>query len=94
MEEDDEIGDSRAVNAAIRSAKKSAQPAKIGVPEKRSSQSSKSKAKKRRTKVTARTGGAFERDLGQKSGGEGVRAKKGDVIGGMGKKSGKRRRHT
>lgn len=88
MEEDEEMGDSKSVNAAIRSAKKSARPAKIGVPERRST--SKLKAKKSgRPKVRAKVGGAFERDIGQK--GEGVRAKKGDKIGGMGKKGGKRK---
>lgn len=92
MEDDEELGDDGAVKAAIRSAKKAARPAKIGVPEKRAVKS-KSKSKKSKTKVTTRrAGGAFDQDLGQKGSGgkghEGVRAKKGDVIGGMSKKKG------
>jgi len=80
------------MNAAIRSAKKAARPAKIGVPEKRMS---KSKGKSGPIKVKARAGGAFDRDIEQKAGNsgrrEGVRAKRGDAIGGMGKKGGKRK---
>lgn len=96
-EEDEEMGDEKALNAAIRSAKKSARPNKIGVLEKRVVKLSKGKAKKSARKVTARTGGAFDRDLGQKasSGGgrtEGVRAKKSDAVGGMGKKKGGKRK--
>lgn len=85
MEEDEEMADGGAVKAAIRSAKKSARPKKIGILEK---PVSKTKDKKpRRTRVTARTGGAFDRDQGQMVGrGEGVRAKKGDAIGRMGKR--------
>lgn len=94
-EDDEELGDRGAVHASIRSAKKAARPAKIGVPEKRPT---KSKGKDRKSgpkKVTARAGGAFDRDFGQKGGAaaspgrrEGVRAKKGDTVGGMGKKKG------
>ncbi|KAF7969342.1 hypothetical protein HWV62_27671 [Athelia sp. TMB] len=91
-EDDDELGDRGAVHAAIRSAKKAARPAKIGVPEKRPTKS-KSKVRKSGPKrVTARAGGAFDSDIGQKGGSagrrEGVRAKKGDTVGGMGKKKG------
>lgn len=87
IEEDEEAGDEKALKAAIRSAKKSARPSKIGVPEKRPSKGFKSKGKPRR--VTSHTGGAFERDIDQKAGRrEGVRAKKGDAIGRMGKKGG------
>lgn len=90
-EEDEEMGDEKVLKAAIRSAKKAARPSKIGIPEKRPSKSSKVKAKKTGRKVT-RSGGAFERDLGQKvAHNEGVRAKKGDAVGGMGKKGGKRK---
>jgi ATP-dependent RNA helicase DDX27 len=96
IEDDEELDDGGAVKAAIRSAKKAARPAKIGVPDKRPSKS-KGKAKKSGPKkVTARAGGAFDRDFGQKgeSGGrrEGVRAKKGDAIGGMGKSKGGKRK--
>ncbi|KAH7930992.1 DEAD-domain-containing protein [Leucogyrophana mollusca] len=89
IEEDKELGDSGAVNAAIRLAKKEGRPTKIGLPMNKNAKSSKRIKSSRKTRVTARTGGAFDRDLSQKTGrGEGVRAKKGDVIGGMGKKKG------
>lgn len=91
-EDDEELGDSGAMHAAIRSAKKAARPTKIGVPEKRPSKSRSKDRKAGPKKVTARAGGAFERDFGQKgsAGGrrEGVRAKRGDTVGGMGKKKG------
>lgn len=94
MEEDEEAGDSGAVKAAIRSAKKAARPAKIGVPEKRLSKSKGKNKKPGTQKVTARAEGVFDRDSGQKNvtGGyrEGVRAKKGDAVGKMGKRGGKR----
>ncbi|KAF8216222.1 DEAD-domain-containing protein [Mycena galopus ATCC 62051] len=76
MEEDKELDDDRATQAAIRSAKKSARTPKIGVPIPRPAVK---KAKRSsRNKVTGRAGGAFDRDLGQKgsSFGEGVRSKK------------------
>ncbi|KAJ7597056.1 DEAD-domain-containing protein [Mycena floridula] len=88
MEEDEEAGDSRSMNAAIRSAKKSARPSKIGIPEKRNNKStgkSKSKGTRRPAKVTSRSGGAFEKDLSGHR--EGVRAKKGDAVGRAGKKT-------
>jgi ATP-dependent RNA helicase DDX27 len=95
IEDDKELGDSTAVKAAIRSAKKAARPAKIGVPDKRPSKSN-GKAKRPGQKVTPRSGSGFDRDFGQKgeSSGtrEGVRAKKGDTIGGMGKKKGGKRK--
>jgi ATP-dependent RNA helicase DDX27 len=90
MEEDQELGDDRATQAAIRSAKKSARPPKIGIQIPRPPTK---KAKRSSRKVTARTGGAFDRDFGQKgSGGEGVRSKKGDAPGRLGKKIGKRKK--
>jgi len=86
MEEDKEMGDSGALKAAVRSAKKSARPTKIGIPERRTAKSTKSKKGK-----LARAGKVFDKDLGQKSGhGEGVRAKKGDAVGGM--KKGRKQR--
>lgn len=95
-DDDEELGDGGAVNAAIRSAKKASRPAKIGVPEKRPSKSKGNSRKSGPKRVTARAGGAFDRDLGQKAGGggrrEGVRAKKGDAVGGMGKKKGGKRK--
>ncbi|KAJ7487619.1 DEAD-domain-containing protein [Mycena galericulata] len=92
MAEDEELGDDRATKAAIRSAKKSARPAKIGVQVPR--KPNKKAGRNGRKKITARTGGAFDRDLGQKGGnsGEGVRAKKGDAVGRVGKKLGKRKK--
>ncbi|KAJ4486180.1 DEAD-domain-containing protein [Lentinula aciculospora] len=91
-EEDEEIGNEGAMKSAIRSAKKSIRPSKIGVPERRPLKSSKTKEKKKiRRKTALGKGGAFERDLGQ-SRHEGARAKKGDIIGGMGKKKGSKRK--
>ncbi|KAJ7783807.1 DEAD-domain-containing protein [Mycena maculata] len=91
-EEDEELGDDGATKAAIRSAKKSARPTKIGVLVPR--KPTKKAARNAHKKVTARTGGAFDRDLGHKGGssGEGVRSKKGDAVGRMGKKIGKRKK--
>ena len=97
MEEDaDETG---AIKAAIRAAKKTQRPAKIG--EKQPSLPSskqKSKDKARKAKSISRSTSVFDKDLGQRAGAsssaaarEGVRAKKGDKIGGMGKKGGKRK---
>ena len=76
MEEDNELGDNKSLNAAIRSAKKAARPAKIGVPERKDS-----KPPKKR-KVSVRSGNTFDSDFGQKmkSRGEGVRSKKGDTV--------------
>ncbi|KAI0365236.1 DEAD-domain-containing protein [Pilatotrama ljubarskyi] len=93
MEEDD-AAESGAIRAAVRSAKKASRPAKIGEPERRPASSKKKDKKKaaRSKRVTKQKGGAFEKDLGQRPVREGVRAKKGDVIGGMGKKKGGKRK--
>jgi ATP-dependent RNA helicase DDX27 len=89
MEEEDKVGNDAAVKAAIRSAKKSARPAKIGVAQ---AALPNRRKKKSGTKVAFRTGSAFERDLEPRIGrGEGVRAKKGDAIAGIGRKGGKRK---
>ncbi|KAF9229305.1 DEAD-domain-containing protein, partial [Gyrodon lividus] len=81
MEADKEFGDSNALNAAIRSAKKAARPGKMGNPP--------SKSLTQKAKVTSRARGVFEQDLsGKRVRGEGTRAKKGDAIGGMGKRKG------
>ncbi|KAI0669913.1 DEAD-domain-containing protein [Trametes maxima] len=92
--EEDEAPESGAIRAAVRSAKKASRPAKIGEPERRPAQSKKKDKKKaaRSKSVTKPKGGAFEKDLGQRPVREGVRAKKGDVIGGMGKKKGGKRK--
>ncbi|KAK1230881.1 nucleolar DEAD-box protein required for synthesis of 60S ribosomal subunit [Marasmius sp. AFHP31] len=87
MEEDAEADDGGAMKAAIRSAKKASRPAKLGEPE-RKAPASKSKSKKRNRSKVSRGGGSFDKDFGDKASSrhEGVRAKKGDAIGGMGKK--------
>ena len=91
MEED--AAETGAIRAAVRSAKKSLRPAKIGEPERRQVSTKRDKKKAARTKsVTKPRGGAFEKDMGQRAAREGVRAKKGDVIGGMGKKKGGKRK--
>jgi ATP-dependent RNA helicase DDX27 len=91
LEADKELGETGAVNAAIRSAKKAARPAKIGIPDHRNVPASK---RTKTRKGASRTGGnIFDRDLSSKPArGEGVRAKKGDAIGGMGKRKGGKRR--
>ncbi|KAI8995616.1 DEAD-domain-containing protein [Trametes punicea] len=92
--EEDDAAESGAIRAAVRSAKKASRPAKIGEPERRPP-SSRKKDKKRATRsktITKQKGSAFEKDLGQRPVREGVRAKKGDVIGGMGKKKGGKRK--
>lgn len=92
--EEDEPAESGAIRAAVRSAKKASRPAKIGEPERRPGASKKRDKKKaaRSKSVTKRKSGAFEKDLGQRPAREGVRAKKGDIIGGMGKKKGGKRK--
>ncbi|KAG2752414.1 DEAD-domain-containing protein [Suillus brevipes Sb2] len=91
LEADKELGETGAVNAAIRSAKKAARPAKIGIPEHRNVPASKrTKARKGASKTGGNT---FDRDLSSKvARGEGVHAKKGDAIGGMSKRKGGKRR--
>ncbi|PSS37722.1 hypothetical protein PHLCEN_2v415 [Hermanssonia centrifuga] len=82
-----------AIRAAVRSAKKASKPAKIGEPQKKAPPSGKKgRDKKNRRKTMSRVGGAFEKDMGQRAVQEGVRAKKGDVIGGMNKKKGGKRK--
>lgn len=87
-EEDDDGG---AMDASIRSAKKAARPSKIGAPENRPTKKTKSKPK-RVTGGSKATKG-FDQDMGQRSKGstqEGTRAKKGDTVGRVGKKKGKK----
>jgi len=84
-EEDKELGDNKSLNAAIRSAKMAARPAKIGVPERKDSASPKKKRK-----ALTRSGNRFDSDFGRKSKSrEGVRAKKGDTVK-LGKTGGKK----
>jgi len=88
MEEDAVDGNSGAMDAAIRTAKKTSRPSKIGEPERRPQKIKDKKGKK----MTSRRGGAFDRDLGDKTiRHEGVRAKRGDAIGGMKSKGAKRK---
>lgn len=92
LEEDKDINDGMAVNAAIRASKRASRPKPVGFSDPGNSKPS-SKAQKKRnsnSKVTSRAGGAFERDLGQKR--EGIRAKKGDAIGKKVKRKGKKTR--
>ncbi|KAI0695597.1 DEAD-domain-containing protein [Cytidiella melzeri] len=89
MEED--AVETGAIRAAVRSAKKSMRPAKIGVQQPSLPQK-KSKRKNDRAGTKAKAGSkgssGFDKEMGQRTAREGVRAKKGDVIGGMGKKKG------
>lgn len=85
MEED--AVETGAIRAAVRSAKKSIKPAKIGEPLRGLPQTKKVRNSKV-NKTKSRTGAGFDAEMGQRQAREGVRAKKGDVIGGMGKKKG------
>ncbi|KAH0590710.1 nucleolar DEAD-box protein required for synthesis of 60S ribosomal subunit, variant 2 [Termitomyces sp. 'cryptogamus'] len=77
IEEDAKSGEEKAVDAAIRLAKKSARPAKIGFPQR----PTKSKSKNKVRKVISNAKEVFDYDLEGKFGKrEGVRAKKNDAI--------------
>ncbi len=92
MEEDD-AGETGAIKAAVRAAKKSYKPGKIGEPERKvPSKASKKSARKRPTKSTGPGKGKFDKEMGQRPAREGVRSKKSDIIGGMGKKKGGKRK--
>lgn len=89
MEVDKEIGDSASLNAAIRATKKAAKGGKIGEALKKGPTRMKHNSK---SKTRSRTASVFEQDLSaKKARGEGARAKKGDTIGGMGKRKGGKR---
>jgi ATP-dependent RNA helicase DDX27 len=95
MEEDKSNGEVGTIAASIRSAKKAQRPAKIGEAQSKFlTKSDKARQKKTQKKQGARRRNAgFEREMGQKSvRTEGVRATKGDKIGGMGKKKGGKRK--
>jgi ATP-dependent RNA helicase DDX27 len=83
-EEDEERGDIGAISASVRAAKKTQRPVKIGEAQPKRQQAK--KVAKRKKAAGRVTGASFERDLGQKGAREGVRARKGDVIAGIGKK--------
>ncbi|KAF5390357.1 hypothetical protein D9757_002906 [Collybiopsis confluens] len=89
-DEDAELGNESTTRAAVRSAKKSMRPSKIGEPERRLGKTSKEKKKKARGKLGKK--GGFERDLGVQNRHEGARAKKSDTVGGMNKKKGPKRK--
>jgi len=86
--EEDET-DQRAIGASIRNAKKAMKPAKIGMPE-----AGPQRAKARKMQGTSKKQkhpSSFDRDLGQRTKTEGVRAKKGDSVGRAGKRPRKSR---
>ena len=85
--EDDET-DQRAIGASIRGAKKAMRPTKIGVLEPKPQNS---KAKKLRGGPKQRSASSFDRDLGQRTKTEGIRAKRGDSVGRAGKRPRKSR---
>ena len=89
MEVDKEIGDNANLNAAIRSAKKAAKPGKIGMA---LSKGPTQRKHGQKSKARSSTVSTFEQDLSTRSArSEGIRAKKGDAVAGMGKrKNGKR----
>lgn len=89
IEMDKELGNSAGLNAAIRSAKRAARPGKIGVAlskgPTRLKHDPKRKAKSHKSSV-------FEQDLSaRRAHSEGARAKKGDAIGGTGKRKDRQR---
>lgn len=103
LKEDAEMGETGAVKAAIRSAKRASRPNKIGVGENprdarkgskgRSNSKSRRQGKKKKERVSKI---GFQKELGvnRKSaagGREGTRAKKGDAIGSGKKKGGPRK---
>ena len=87
MEEDET--DQRSIGASIRNAKKAMRPTKIGMPEARPQ---KTKGKKVRAEPKKqKNASSFDRDLGQRTKTEGLRAKKGDAVGRAGKRPRKSR---
>ena len=87
MEEDET--DQRDIGASIRGAKKAMRPTKIGMPEARlhKPKAKKSRGESKRQKSRS----SFDRDLGQRTKAEGIRAKKGDSVGRAGKRARKSR---
>ncbi len=85
-EMDEELGDTGAVGASIRAAKKASRPVKITEPERRASSNKKRKLDKPK-KTRVGTAG-FERDAGKKGSAsrEGMRAGRSDGVGLGGKK--------
>ncbi|KAL5534195.1 DRS1 [Sanghuangporus baumii] len=91
----EDAGETASVRAAVRNAKKSSRPTKIGLPESRKQKPGKAKsAEKKKRKVGRVTGkqGVFEREMGEKRKShvsEGVRSSKADRIGAIGRKGSK-----
>ncbi|KAI6047626.1 DEAD-domain-containing protein [Pisolithus marmoratus] len=85
LEAEKDSGEKGAIDAAIRSAKREARTGKVLGKTKPIG-----RRKKAVPKVTSRVGSAFTLDLSAKARREGIRARKGDKIGGMGRKGGKR----
>ncbi|KAI0033160.1 DEAD-domain-containing protein [Vararia minispora EC-137] len=88
--EDESVSDRKGVDAAIRSAKKATRPTKIGLPEPAMPKKPKLKVRKGAKAGKKKDVGTFEEESGRRTKGEGVRAKKGDAIGGT-KKGGRRK---
>jgi ATP-dependent RNA helicase DDX27 len=86
MEDDDERGDTAAIGASIRAAKKTQRPVRIGEAQPKPASGKKAAKQKKKAARVSGAGASFDRELGQKGAREGVRARKGDAIGGMGKK--------
>ena len=66
MEEEKESGDKHAINAAIRLAKRTNRPLKIGIPEKHPSKRSGQKNKRR---TSGRKKGGFDSEMGSRKAG-------------------------
>ncbi|KAJ3509447.1 hypothetical protein NLJ89_g5219 [Agrocybe chaxingu] len=80
-EDDKEANDGKALNAAIRSAKKASRPQKIGVPERRDSKPAKRKRKRKTFGRPSKSGSTFEGDMGKRpKAREGIRSHKGDAV--------------
>jgi ATP-dependent RNA helicase DDX27 len=89
MMEDKEEGNAGAMAAAIRSAKKTIRPVKIGEIQPKTKAT---KGKKRKGPRASAAG--FDRDMGSAKSREGARARKTDAVGGMGKKTKHKPRKT
>ncbi|KIO08266.1 hypothetical protein M404DRAFT_14340 [Pisolithus tinctorius Marx 270] len=85
LDAEKESGEKGAIDAAIRSAKREARAGKISKIQPRTGG-----RKKAIPKITSRAGSAFAQDLSVKARREGIRARKGDKIGGMSRKGGRR----
>lgn len=70
MEEEKESGDKPAIDAAIRLAKRTNRPSKIGIPEKHASKRSGQKNKRRTS--GRKKGGGFDSEMGSRKAGRRV----------------------